>query len=38
MIDVDPPLDRYRQLKLQTGETVYLTPKAAKVFEPEYAS
>jgi sulfate transport system ATP-binding protein len=37
MINVDLPLDRYRQLKLKSGESVFVTPKAAKIFEPDYA-
>jgi sulfate transport system ATP-binding protein len=37
MINVDIPLDRYRALDLRPGETVYVTPKAAKIFDPDYA-
>jgi sulfate transport system ATP-binding protein len=37
MINVDLTLDRYRALHLQPGEDVYVTPKAAKIFDPDYA-
>ncbi|MBX9622370.1 MAG: sulfate/molybdate ABC transporter ATP-binding protein [Gemmataceae bacterium] len=37
MLNVDLPLDRYRQLRLELREGVYVTPKAAKIFEPDYA-
>ena len=37
MINVDITLDRYRALSLKVGEAVYVIPKAAKIFEPEYA-
>jgi sulfate transport system ATP-binding protein len=36
MLNVDLPLERYRDLRLKTGEGVYVTPKAAKIFEPDY--
>jgi sulfate transport system ATP-binding protein len=36
MINVDITPDRYRALKLQPGETVYVTPKSAKIFESDY--
>ena len=36
MINVDLTPDRYRLLRLLPGEVVYVTPKAAKVFEPDY--
>ena len=37
-IKVDLPFDRYRQLDLQVGDTVYVSPKQVRVFlpEPEY--
>jgi sulfate transport system ATP-binding protein len=37
MINVDITLERYRELHLKTGEDVYVTPKAAKIFVPDYA-
>lgn len=37
MINVDIAPDRYRALALKPGESVFVTPKAAKIFEPEYA-
>ncbi len=37
MINVDLTKDRYQSLSLQTGEVVFLTPKNAKVFQPDYA-
>jgi sulfate/thiosulfate transport system ATP-binding protein len=36
MINVDITPDRYRSLALKPNETVYVTPKAAKIFEPDY--
>jgi sulfate transport system ATP-binding protein len=36
MINVDLTLDRYRALALKIGESVYVTPKSAKIFEPDY--
>jgi sulfate transport system ATP-binding protein len=36
MLNVDLTLDRYRALGLQPGEDIYVTPKAGKVFEPDY--
>jgi sulfate transport system ATP-binding protein len=36
MITVDLTPDRYRSLALLPGEQVYVTPKAAKLFEPDY--
>jgi sulfate transport system ATP-binding protein len=36
VITVDISPDRYRTLALLPGEQVYVTPKAAKVFEPDY--
>ena len=36
MINVDLTLDRYRELQLKAGEGVYVTPKAAKIFTPDY--
>jgi sulfate transport system ATP-binding protein len=36
MINVDLTLDRYRKLGLKPGENVYVTPKSAKIFEPDY--
>lgn len=37
MINVDLPPERYRALSLRPGESVFVTPKAGKVFDPEYA-
>jgi sulfate transport system ATP-binding protein len=37
MLNVDLTPDRYRALSLKPGETVFITPKAAKVFEPDYS-
>src|SRR5262245_47287552 len=36
MITVDISPDRYRTLALLPGEDVYVTPKAAIIFEPDY--
>ena len=36
MINVDITLDRYRALALKPNETVYVTPKNAKIFESDY--
>src|SRR5262245_13267352 len=36
MITVDISPERYRTLALLPGEAVYVTPKAAKFFEPDY--
>jgi hypothetical protein len=36
MINVDLTLDRYRQLALETGEAIYVTPKDAKIFAGDY--
>ena len=35
-IQVDLPLDRFEQLGLRPGETVYVSAKRARVFTPEY--
>jgi sulfate transport system ATP-binding protein len=37
MLNVDISPERYKSLALQPGETVFVTPKSAKIFEPEYA-
>jgi sulfate transport system ATP-binding protein len=37
MLNVDLAQDRYRMLAVKPGEIVYVTPKAAKVFEPDYS-
>ena len=37
MINVDLTPERYRLLGLKPAEQVFVTPKAGKVFEPEYA-
>jgi sulfate transport system ATP-binding protein len=36
MINVDVTPERYKALALRPGEGVYVTPKAAKIFEPDY--
>jgi sulfate/thiosulfate transport system ATP-binding protein len=36
MINVDLTPERYRTLALHPNDAVYVTPKAAKVFEPDY--
>jgi sulfate transport system ATP-binding protein len=36
MINVDITPDRYRALALQPNETVYVTPKSAKIFDTDY--
>jgi sulfate transport system ATP-binding protein len=35
-IQVDLNFDRFTELKLQTGETVFVVPKRARVFTPDY--
>ncbi|MDZ4659792.1 MAG: sulfate/molybdate ABC transporter ATP-binding protein [Bythopirellula sp.] len=35
-IQVDLPFDRFKELKLETGERVYVSPKQVRVFAPEY--
>ncbi len=37
MINVDVTPERYRALALKPNETVYVTPKNAKIFETDYA-
>ena len=37
MINVDITPDRYRALALKPNETVYVTPKSAKIFEADYS-
>jgi sulfate transport system ATP-binding protein len=36
VITVDITPDRYKSLALKSGDTVYVTPKAGKFFEPDY--
>ena len=36
MINVDLPPERYQALGLRAGDEVFVTPKAAKIFEPDY--
>jgi len=36
MINVDLTVERYRALGLKPGENVFVTPKSAKIFEPDY--
>lgn len=36
MINVDITPDRYRALALKQNETVFVTPKSARIFEPDY--
>jgi sulfate transport system ATP-binding protein len=35
-IQVDLPFDRFQELQLTTGEQVYVSPKQARIFAPEY--
>jgi len=37
MVNVDITPDKHRELALLVGEAVYLSPKAGKMFEPDYA-
>lgn len=37
MLNVDLPMERYRQLGLHTRDSVYVTPKSATIFTPDYA-
>jgi multiple sugar transport system ATP-binding protein len=37
MVNVDITPDRHRELALIVGEAVYLSPKAGKVFQPDYS-
>jgi sulfate transport system ATP-binding protein len=37
MLNVDISPEKYRQLTLRAGEPVYVSPKTAKMFEPDYA-
>ena len=37
MINVDITPDRYRALALKPNETVFVTPKSARIFETDYA-
>ena len=34
-VDLSP--ERYKALALKAGDVVFVSPKAAKIFEPEYA-
>jgi sulfate transport system ATP-binding protein len=36
MLNVDLTPERYRTLSLKLNESVYVTPKAGKIFEPDY--
>ncbi|HUR54207.1 MAG TPA: sulfate/molybdate ABC transporter ATP-binding protein [Gemmataceae bacterium] len=36
MLNVDISPERHKSLALKSGETVFVTPKTAKIFEPEY--
>lgn len=36
MINVDLTPERYKALRLKTGDGVFVTPKAATIFEPDY--
>jgi hypothetical protein len=33
---VDLPFERYQEINLQPGETVYVSPRKIRVFGPEY--
>jgi len=35
-IQVDLPFERYQEINLQPGETVYVSPRKVRVFGPEY--
>ena len=35
-IQVDLPFERYQEINLQPGETVYISPRKVRVFGPEY--
>src|SRR5262249_37339438 len=37
MLNVDLTPERYRALRLKPGDGVFVTPKAATIFEPDYA-
>jgi sulfate transport system ATP-binding protein len=37
MINVDITPDRYKALALKPNETVYVTPKSAKIFDADYS-
>jgi sulfate/thiosulfate transport system ATP-binding protein len=37
MLNVDLTQERYKSLGLRHGEAVYISPKTAKIFEPDYA-
>ena len=37
MLNVDISPEKYRQLTLRAGDPVYVSPKTAKMFEPDYA-
>jgi len=37
MLNIDISPEKYRHLELRTGEAVYVSPKTAKMFEPDYA-
>ncbi len=37
MVNVDLSPERYKALALKAGDVVFVSPKAAKIFEPEYA-
>ncbi len=36
MLNVDLTPERYRALALKPTDSVYVTPKAGKIFEPDY--
>jgi sulfate transport system ATP-binding protein len=36
VVNVDISPDRHKELRLTTGELVYVSPRAAKIFEPDY--
>ena len=35
-IQVDLPFERYQEINLQPGETVYVSPRKVRVFGPDY--
>jgi sulfate/thiosulfate transport system ATP-binding protein len=37
VLNVDVPWDRYTELRLQVGDTVYVAPRQVRLFVQEYA-
>jgi len=36
VVNVDISPDKHKSLELKTGEIVFVSPRAAKIFEPDY--